>query len=179
MDQYWDKVIDVFSILAYIVKESDPDGIDLYFTMSPPRERHNGKRTSKLEKIVRDRKPRGKSDIRVALDSILNDYTGRLGIQKARRRGLARFAPQEKDLRPLNLYVLTDGVWQDRCDAVPPIRRLVDRLIELNMDEKQIGIQFISFGDDPRGLARLDVLDSDLNLRLYVSNTSHLESNAY
>jgi hypothetical protein len=171
MAEYWDKVSDVFSILAYIVKDSGPNGIDLYFAMSPPGERQDGKKTSKLEKVVRDRKPRGKSDIRVPLDSILNDYTGRLGIQKARRRGLARFAPQEKNLRPLTLYVLTDGIWQDSCDAITPIKRLVDRLTELNMDEKQIGIQFISFGYDPRGLARLDFLDSDLNLNLYVSGT--------
>jgi hypothetical protein len=166
MAEHWDKVIDTFSILTYLVKGSDPDGVDLYFTMSSPGERHNSKRTTKLEKIVRDRERKGRSDIRVVLDSILNDYTGKLGSQKARRTGLARFTPQEKDLRPLNLYVLTDGLWQDQCNAIPPIRRLVERLVELNMDEKQIGIQFISFGNHPAGLHRLRELDSNLKLGL-------------
>ncbi|KAM3071948.1 hypothetical protein ACMFMG_008416 [Clarireedia jacksonii] len=179
MLEYWDKVTDIFSILAYIVKESDPDGVDLYFTMSSPGEHHNHRKTSRLEKVVRNRKPRGKSDIRVMLDSILNDYTGKLGNQKARRTGLARFAPLEKDLRPLNLYVLTDGVWQERCDAIPPIRRLVDRLVELSLDERQIGIQFISFGNDPTGLDRLGFLDSGLNLGLDIVDTTPSTGNIW
>ena len=34
MSRLWKDVLPVFDVLAYIVKSADPDGIDLYFTMT-------------------------------------------------------------------------------------------------------------------------------------------------
>ena len=44
MREHWDEMCGIFGILAYIVKSSGKDGIDMYFTMSD--KRHNDKSTS-------------------------------------------------------------------------------------------------------------------------------------
>lgn len=156
MAKHWAEVEPMLSILAYIVKAAGPDGLDLYFTMSD--EVYHEKHTSKLVNTIRKRKPMGDSDILLRLGAILSDYTSKLNNQKSLHGGGSLWARQ-KGVRPLNIYVFTDGVWQPRTDAKPAIQELVSTLHEHNLDRKQIGIQFISFGHDPTGIARLEELD--------------------
>jgi hypothetical protein len=160
MSDHWNEVETVFEVLAKIVKSADPDGIDLHFTMSD--EVYNSKNmwginsSSKLVGYVRDRrrKIRGSINITYRLDAILGPYISKL--TNAYSRG--------GTVRPLNLYVLTDGVWEPGCDPSLAIKNLVDKLtgFEYNKDSKQVGIQFISFGKDEDGLKRLKDLDDNL-----------------
>jgi hypothetical protein len=161
MSPYWDDVKSVFEVLAKIVKSADPNGIDLYFTMSE--ERYNSKKwgvnsSSKLVRIVNERRHRirGSSNISYRLYSILALYEMELtNVHNLRRGGT---------VRPLSLYVLTDGVWEPGCDPSSTVKHLVDKLIEFGYpkDSHQLGIQFISFGKDPQGLGRLKDLDDNL-----------------
>ena len=80
--------------------------------------------------------------------------------------------PPAKGPRKLSLYVLTDGVWETRADLQQVIRTLVDNLIQHNHTNKQIGIQFIRFGNDDRGIKRLERLDSGLNVQMYDFTTT-------
>ena len=166
MSPYWNDVEAVFGILAYIVKSADPDGIDMYFTMSETK--YNSKNrwgrnsSTKLVEHVQEqrRKIRGTSNITYRLDSVLQPYITKLTNAFNLRRGATP--------RPLNLYVLTDGVWEAGCDPSLTIKKLVDKLIEFgySKDSKQIGIQFIRFGNSEEGGKRLDNLDDNLGQQM-------------
>jgi hypothetical protein len=66
----------------------------------------------------------------------------------------------------MNIYVLTDGCWENACTGENQIRNLVDELVKLKLTKDQVGIQFIRFGNDQRGLERLSYLDSGLGAGL-------------
>jgi hypothetical protein len=160
----WEDMTSVFSILAYIVKECDDDGLDLYFTMSS--ENNHNNHTTPLVDLIKKRRPRGTSEISFRLDAILENYKSRLLNQHSLRRpGHSMFAPKE-DVRPLNLYIFTDGAWQEGSDAAPAIKNVVKLLQKLGLPAKQVGIQFISFGDNQENLKKLETLDDDLGLNL-------------
>ena len=163
MIPYWNDMISVFGILAYIVKTADPDGIDLFFTMSA--DKCHSKDSTTLVKTVRRRQPQGSSNISFRLDSILGKYKSDLRDQYGLRKSRSLWAPKN-DVRPLNLYIFTDGAWQPRCDASSAIKNLVDLLVELKLESKQVGIQFISFGENQANLQRLEHLDDELRLPL-------------
>ena len=156
MVSHWPKVNETFKALSYIVKETDKDGIDLYFTNSDTFYK-NIKKTSKLLPIVEGHKQRDNSttDINFRLTKILDPYKTNL-----ENRRWFRSEP-----KPLSLYILTDGMWEAECTAVEPIRDAVRKLDDLRRGDTQIGIQFISFGDNPIGLERLVHLDDGLNLQ--------------
>ena len=161
MSTHWDDVEAVFGVMAKIVKAADPDGIDLHFTMTE--EVYNSRNifginsSSKLVGHVQQRRSKieGTVNITYRLDAILGPYTSKLSNAFSRGGGY---------VRPLNIYVLTDGVWEDGCDASSAIKNLVDKLTAFGYtkDSKQVGIQFISFGKNEVGLKRLKDLDDNL-----------------
>jgi hypothetical protein len=165
MLKYWDDMCELFSILAYIVKASDKDGIDMYFTMSE--HRYNSKDTAKLVEEVEKRKAylKGASNLNARLDYVLGDYDRDLRSEKALRNGGSSNAPK-KDLKPLSVYVFTNAVWGGKSDPKVAIESIVDNLIDLRLPATRVGIQFISFGNDPECLRRLDYYDSGLGLKM-------------
>jgi hypothetical protein len=166
MREHWDEMCELFGILAYIVKSSDKDGIDMYFTMSD--KKHNDKDTTRLVEIVEKRKNmlRGPSNINVRLHHILGDYDRNLKNEIAMLRGRSVDAPQ-KFLKPLSVYVFTNAVWTRKSDPKLAIENIVNSLVALNSPASRAGIQFISFGDDPSCLDRLEHYDKGLGLKLY------------
>lgn len=69
------------------------------------------------------------------------------------------FSPK-KDVRPLNLDIFTDAAWQPKSDPDAGIKNLVELLVQLRLEAaKQVGIQFISFGDNKANLEKLEHLD--------------------
>ena len=157
MAPHWKGLIRVFEALSYILKDVDPDGLDLSFTIS--RETLTKiKRTSKLVEMVKSRAKqlKGTTDMNLRLTELLDAYQTELEKKKGFFFG--------KSILPLNLYILTDGIWEPNCDAAGPIKNLVNKLNKLDKGRVQVGIQFISFGNDPQALERLDVLDSGLGL---------------
>ena len=172
MKDHWSEVNDVFELLAYMVKETDPDGIELYFTNSDGKKK--SKTTTELVQIVCDKFPNGNSNVKNRLDLILQGHLAKLHEYQAKLRRRKSFIPWSKMLGlptaplPLNIYILTDGVWQGQCDPSPMIRSTAQYLDENLYFKQQVGIQFIRFGDDPRGKRRLEFLDSGLNLPMYI-----------
>ena len=153
MQQYWQHVKTVVDILAYLVKEGDPDGSELYFTKSA--KSVQSRMSSDLVNLVTKHSPLGKTDISVRLGKILQDKQQALYDQNAP----AGSSVPCKSARPVTIYVLTDGVWEDGKDAKTPITNMIHALKKLRYDRKQVGIQFISFGQNKAGLARLQELD--------------------
>jgi len=156
MRPYKDDVVKVFESSSYLVKEMDNDGIDLRFTVSGVCEL-NCKSTTRLIQLLADQRYEGQTDIDHNLNQIFDKYKASLDKPKS-------FFNKHK---PLSLYILTDGVWEADCNPDATIRSLVKKLVDLGYTRQQVGIQFISFGDDPTGLSRLNHLDSGLDLDLY------------
>jgi hypothetical protein len=165
MRPYWDEMCSLFEILSYMVKKSDNDGLDLFFTMS--NKEYNVKDTRKLVQIVTERKSRleGQSDVNIRLDQILGRYNSNLRNQIALRKQGSPYAPI-REMKPLSVYVFTNAMWTNNSDPTPAIKSIVDSLIDLGSPRGQVGIQFISFGQDQECLDRLDRLDKGLGLKL-------------
>ena len=157
MEPHWKSLIRVFEALTYILKLVDPDGLDLSFTIC--RETlTKAKRTTSLVELVKSRsgKLKGTTDMNLRLSEILDTYQTELEKPKTFFR---------KSVLPMNLYVLTDGIWEPNRDAAGPITNLVNKLNKLHKGRVQVGIQFISFGNDAEAIGRLNFLDSGLGLQ--------------
>lgn len=157
MAPHWKSLTKVFETLSYILKDVDPNGLDLSFTVSPDTLKKT-KRTSKLVEMVKSHSNhlKGTTDMNLKLTEILDAYQTELEKPKS------FFS---KPVLPLNLYILTDGIWEPNCDAAKPIENLVSKLKKLDKGRIQVGIQFISFGNNAAALERLDILDSRLGLK--------------
>jgi hypothetical protein len=164
MKQHWDEMCPLFEILAYMVKKSDLDGIDLYFTMSD--KKLNNQDTTRLVDIVTERKTHleGQSDVNIRLDHILGGYNTKLKNQIALRKQGSPYAPIQ-EAKPLSVYVFTNAMWTNHSDPTPAIKMIVDSLVRLEAPKNQVGIQFISFGQDQECLDRLEHLDKHLGLK--------------
>jgi hypothetical protein len=153
MQKHWPAVLRLLSILAYLIKSKDKDGLDLYFTQSDKTLHANNSsglvKCAKREMMARDK---GWCDMSASLDKILSKYA-------------ALLRQERENARELNVYIFTDGVWNPDCDVVPEIDKIVQTILELNLSQRKIGLQFISFGDDEDGLARLNLLDNCLGLQ--------------
>lgn len=165
METYKQNITTHLEVLGYIVKEADPDGVELYWTMSD--EVVKEKNTRPLIEALRRRTFGEVADIGDSLGRILREYQSKLQkfqreqeVYRSRRfiPGLAPTAP-----RPLSIYILTNGLWQPECDAAGPIKELIQQLKICKCQRKQVGIQFIRFGDDPYVIALFDEFDMSLD----------------
>lgn len=144
---------ELLGIFAYMIKAHDKDSLDLYFATSA--DKRNEKTSSKLVRIVEKRRGSGDlgyTEMSVRLEQVLGDYTSKI----------QREAKMAVRTRGLNVYIFTDAVWTPLCDIVPSIDRMVKTLTTYQLPEKQVGLQFISFGNNLDGLARLRLVDNFL-----------------
>ncbi len=170
MSLYWKPLITITRVLAYMLKKTDDDGMDLYFTIS--QEKHNAKTSSELVQKLQGKACRGTSEIGSRLSTILHQYQMYLQEPVPNRRSLfGKAKPKAK--KALNVYILTDAIWQPHSDATEPIASLIAMLKKLDYPRKQVGIQFIRFGNDPGGIDKLEYLDSGLGLPWYVLSRRH------
>lgn len=156
MVKHWDNVTNVVEGLSYILKDADKDGLDLYFTIAEQSALEK-KHTTLLVRLVEHHRQRdrdARTEINFRLNQILDKYKAKLDRSNSRW--------PRKPLKPLSLYILTDGIWEAECKPEIPIKNVVQKLSDLRKDREQIGIQFISFGNDPVGMERLRYLDDDL-----------------
>lgn len=160
------EVRDLFGLLGYIVKGTDPDGIELHFTMARDK-KERARNTTQLLHTLESVQYIGTSNIRTQVGDILQEYHAKLREQKPARSLFNRMRPP-RPVRPQSVYILTDGVWQPGCDLTQLIRKLVISLEQYSMEREQIGIQFIRFGSNSDGITRLKQLDSGLGLSMYV-----------
>ena len=77
-----------------------------------------------------------------------------------RRNAGGRYLRPNHTVRPMVVYVFTDGVWEGTCRVGPKICDLIQHL--KGADEHQVGVQFIQFGRDQKGTRRLRYLDEGL-----------------
>ena len=160
MRPHREDVLSVVSFLAYLLKDMDDDGLDVRFTQST--ERKNAGRTSKLLEVVSKVAFKGISDMRTRLSQILQEHKIKFGT-RAPPSGYWYKRPRETQ-KPLSFYILTDGKWQPN-EVGPIILSLVESMKEKKLHKDHVGIQFIRFGQDSKGIDRLNHLDHGLGLK--------------
>ncbi len=155
----------VLELLWAMVAKHDPDGAELYITtdMKALKPKTDYRMLQELDKRAAKDAP----DMRHCFAHIIENYQNQFGTSNFISRLRHWKATPAKGPRKLSLYVLTDGIWQMKTDLRQVIRTLVEHLIQHKLTNKQIGIQFIRFGNDERGMKRLEKLDSGLDLDLY------------
>jgi hypothetical protein len=163
MGKHWSTVKKVLEVLASMLVDLDPDGIDLAFTLGGSKG-SNLKAVRKVNDIM-DRtsvtpEPNADTDIVKALGPILQNYL----------RSLRRFSEGDtsgkapKRPRRLNVFVLTDGKWEGTLDD-DQVTRVITKFAKETeflageFIKRPVGIQFIQFGDDPTATSRLEALD--------------------
>lgn len=154
MRRHWPDMTELLGIIAYMIKHYDKDGLDFYFASS--RTKYHGDTSSKIVSFV-DQKRQcknnwGHTDMSNPLEQVLGDYA-----RKIRRERLIGGTT-----RGLNVYVFTDANWMPQCNIVPAIDEIVKTLVEHGLPEKQVGLQFISFGNHPECMGRLRLVDNYL-----------------
>jgi hypothetical protein len=170
MIQYWTEVEELLHSLAYAVKKFSSNGLELRYTHAG--EKVHSSHTTELVHSVQKHKPVSATghvvrytDIETSLGKFLDDYRDRIETYASRR--LSRHI--HHNVKRVNVYVLTDGRWQPESDLSigESFRRLVSTLQNHKRNPKQIGVQFIQFGNDSDARKRLERLDSGLGLGAY------------
>lgn len=146
MDRHQSQVLRLFNVLAFFTCKADPDGVDLWFTQSRVRQRHS-KKHKDLFATANTVRYSGKTDIRLTLGLILESYKSRL-------------SKYPNTVRPLSIYVLTDGLWEAGNDAASLITEMTAAMTQLQVPGGKIGIQFVRFGKDMEAAMRLSHLDN-------------------
>jgi hypothetical protein len=138
-------VVSLFEALAYVVKETDPDGLDLYFTDPTVPGPVHSKDTKRLVRAVETRWFDKDVDLTGKLTKILGDYEKRLQGRKGLFSFLKFWGPR---LRPMTVYVFTDGVGcsKSRTEIEDLMVTMEDALSKAKVDESHLGIQIIQFG---------------------------------
>ena len=161
----------VLEAIAYIVKEYDPNGVDMFFTQSE-RKILSTKRTSHLLKEFDKVDFGGTTDMEIKLGHRLEEYKYKITGQQGLIRRMKNSIQAQVRPRCLSLYILTDGLWHPGCDVPSVISSMVECLVKHDLHLKQIAIQFIRFGTDEDAIAKLKHLDEGLGLKLYESLSS-------
>ncbi|KAL2871875.1 uncharacterized protein BJX67DRAFT_369394 [Aspergillus lucknowensis] len=157
----WREAEDAIAAIAPICTHYDADGIDIYFLnhRNQARSASNGgyknvTDASGVREIFKSVSPTGATPVGTRLHQIVTPYM----------RDLSRLAPQGRDseLKPLNIIVITDGVFTDDAESViVNVARQLDHP-SVQAVPWQVGIQFFQVGDDEPAREYLQKLDDEL-----------------
>ncbi|KAL2833935.1 hypothetical protein BJY01DRAFT_224872 [Aspergillus pseudoustus] len=159
----WREAEDAIAAIAPICTHYDADGIDIYFLNHRNHSFSSGGSVggyknvtdaSGVREIFKSVTPSGATPVGTRLYQILTPYM----------RNLSRLTSQGRDseLKPLNIIVITDGVFTDDAESV--IVNVARQLDNPNVQAApwQVGIQFFQVGDDESAREYLQNLDDEL-----------------
>ncbi|TAQ84158.1 hypothetical protein B7494_g7508 [Chlorociboria aeruginascens] len=159
----WREVSQALSTIAPIVTQYDKDGIDVYFLnhkssdVGVPAEGiaaggyRSIKRAETISDIFNRVRPGGGTPTGIRVHNILKPYLARLDIEMAAGR----------EMKPLNLIVLTDGVPSDDVESV--LLAAAKKLDKLDAPPFQVGVQFFQVGNEEGAREALQELDDELS----------------
>ena len=163
MKQYSKQVQRVIELLAYMVKKSDKDGLDIYFTQSV--KKVNSQKSSRLSTSIQQEQFRGITDMRGRLQSLCQEHINKFGESITPPRSFFGRQPGPQPQRPLSFYILTDAKWQPTDVGAFIKKDLVQSMIDKRCPKEHVAIQFIRFGSDQACIKKLDELDHGLGLK--------------
>jgi uncharacterized protein YegL len=159
----WREVSQALAVIAPIVSSHDGDGLDLYFMNhkstdgGSPNEGiaaggYRGiKRAATVTEIFARVRPQGGTPTGTRVHNILKPYLAKLETEMA----------AGKEMKPLNLIVLTDGVPSDDVEAV--LLSAAKKLDKLDAPPYQVGVQFFQVGNEEGAKEALEELDDGLS----------------
>lgn len=163
MADHWDEATFLLETLVMKAHGQDPDGPDLLFMnhSAELREQQNVRDFRKAMQAARpDKNGNVQSNIKNALQSIFNNY-----LEKVSK------SSYKSSINALTIIVLTDGLWRGMNDQNEVIEKIehfyqqLEKKMQGMMQERQVSIQFIQFGDDEQARERLRRLDDDMPFR--------------
>jgi hypothetical protein len=158
----WTSAANAIAAIAPICTAHDPDGIDIYFLNQPASSNahHNITTPSQVHEIFQRAQPRGATPIGKRLNDILRPYMARVErMHTAQKHG----DNGELYVRPVNIIVITDGVFTDDAESV--IVGIARKLDSIDAIAWQVGIQFFQVGRDESARLYLQELDDFLGGR--------------
>ncbi|KUJ21835.1 uncharacterized protein LY89DRAFT_681227 [Mollisia scopiformis] len=159
----WREVSQALSTIAPIVTKHDSDGIDIYFLnhkSSNPGAVNDGiaaggyrgiKRAATITEIFERVRPGGGTPTGIRIHNILKPYLAKLEKETAEGR----------EMKPLNLIVLTDGVPSDDVESV--LLSAAKKLDKLDAPPFQVGVQFFQVGNEEGAKEALEELDDGIS----------------
>jgi len=159
----WREVSQALGTIAPIVTKHDEDGIDIYFMnhkSTNPGALSEGiaaggyrgiKRAATVTEIFDRVRPQGGTPTGIRVHNILKPYLAKL--EKDMGEG--------KEVKPLNLIVLTDGVPSDDVESV--LLSAAKKLDKLDAPPFQVGVQFFQVGNEEGAKEALEELDDELS----------------
>jgi uncharacterized protein YegL len=159
----WRETSQALALIAPIVTKHDSDGMDIYFLNHKSRDAgapnegvapsgYRGiKRAETVTEIFNTVRPQGGTPTGIRVHSILKPYLAKL--EKVMGEG--------KEMKPLNLIVLTDGVPSDDVESV--LLATAKKLDKLDAPPFQIGVQFFQVGNEEGAKEALEELDDELS----------------
>lgn len=160
--------------LSYLFKELDPDGIDVTSTTAPDK-RSRCSTSTKVTGVVgtafrdgREADCHIERALSVILKSVRENWPPTI---RSARTSVIGTAFRPPPLRPISIYIFTNGRWDNSedgaCGAVLPIKTMIDKMKERDVGRTDVSLQFVRFGSDDRGIARLRILDDEVPGDLY------------
>ena len=129
----WDQVRDLLRDLAPIITQYDPQGIDLHF-LNHSNAQQGLQSSQDVQDIFSRVRPGGGTPLGMRINTILDAYMSSLRY--------------ERDLKPLNLVVITDGKAGDERILFAALEEHVSSITQRGHPPHQMGIEFLQVGDD-------------------------------
>lgn len=138
-------VANMAGLLVYALKGFDSDGIDMHLPVA--RKARTIANSKYLSSFLSESTFTGECNMAHCLGQIFEAYKEKINSHA-------------KGLKPTNIYVLTDAVWQPKCEVDAQIINFVQYLVSQGQWSRQVGIQFIRFGDSEDSRICLETLDT-------------------
>ena len=138
--------------------------MDLPGMFTQSQQRINSSKSTDFVNAINRQNFFGLSDMHAVLSNVFQEHIEKFGTYIQPPRKFLRSRPPAYPQRPLSFYVLTDGKWIEG-DIGALIHRMVHQMIEKKYRKEHVAIQFIRFGHDEQGKARLEELDDGLGLK--------------
>lgn len=170
----WREVQSALASITPVCTEHDADGIDLYFLNHRSGPFSGGAAPAATEgkasggyfnvtdvdtvnHIFTSVRPSGMTPTGTRLNHILKAY------MRHYEQGIKRAGgdPDDTDVKPINVIVITDGVPSDDPENV--LLSVAQKLDKLEAPPHQVGVQFFQVGNEPGAAEALRVLDDDLS----------------
>lgn len=156
MSKVWPDLKRVFETLSYVVKGMSPNGTEMFYTVSY--DTYRRKDTTDLCEYLENKVPNGVTNISYRLNLQLQAY--RLKMFNAKK------AKGKKSIvRPMSIYILTNGEWGPGADPKIAIQDLATYLKTNKVHKGQVTIEFISFAQTAVAMQKVnDVAKADFGL---------------
>lgn len=175
--EHWKDVCETFEALSCLATEADPNSIELFLTSNPTKQEKPSKFNSQSLVQFLSKKsttePVGFCNMESSLSTVFEDIKdgleGTSSSSSNWKKPTALFSKPTR-ARGVNVYIFTDGVWEGgdkiKCGVEGSITSLIKRMQRFGKDRTYVALQFIQFGNNELGEARLDYLDNELGKEL-------------